>query len=136
MSAARRAAPQAVAALAAVAFLAPSPARAEDDPWWGRDKGIHFGVGAALALGGWAAGIGLFDEPPPRFVLGATVSVVASIGKELHDWTGRGHPSWRDFTWGLLGTGVGLLLAWAIDALWVDEPEPEATDPPVAALRW
>lgn len=112
--------------VAAVLWLtAPTSAHATDpDPWLGRDKAVHFGVSATLALGGWAVGIPLFDEPPPRFVLGASLAITAGIGKELYDWAGHGRPSWRDFTWDLLGTGVGLLLAWMIDALWVQEPAP------------
>ena len=38
-------------------------------------------------------------------------------GKELWDMTGRGDPSWRDFTWDVLGTAVGVALAVGVDAL-------------------
>ncbi|MFW5926086.1 MAG: hypothetical protein ACOCV4_07950, partial [Myxococcota bacterium] len=76
--------------VAAVLWLtAPTSAHATDpDPWLGRDKAVHFGVSATLALGGWAVGIPLFDEPAPRFVLGASVAITAGIGKELYDWAG------------------------------------------------
>jgi len=38
-------------------------------------------------------------------------------GKELWDLTGHGDPSWRDFTWDVLGTAVGVALAASVDAL-------------------
>jgi putative lipoprotein len=138
----KRAAQWAPALVLLCIVLAPGRVRAQDDPWLGRDKGLHFAAGAVLALGGWAVGIPLFDERPPRFVLGATLGVTATIAKELYDWAGHGNPSWRDFTWGLLGTGVGLLVAWVLDVLLVRDrtasppAEPSGATPGALLFRF
>lgn len=41
----------------------------------------------------------------------------AGVAKEVADLAGLGHPSWKDLAWDVVGTGTGLLVAWAIDAL-------------------
>jgi len=102
----------------AVVFLSPARARAaDDDPWFGRDKALHFGASAVLALGGYALGAAFFDETPPRLATGAGVALGAGIAKELADLAGAGSASWRDIVWDVAGTGTGLLLAWGADEL-------------------
>lgn len=102
--------------LALLALATPSLAHADDpDPWFARDKALHFVAGGTLAAGGYGLGAALFRERAPAFALGAGVGIGASAAKEAWDLTGRGDPSWRDFTWGAIGTVAGLALAWGID---------------------
>jgi hypothetical protein len=37
--------------------------------------------------------------------------------KEGIDATGSGDPSWKDFTWDVIGAAVGLAVAWGVDAV-------------------
>lgn len=100
--------------------IAPRTARAagpDPDPWFGRDKALHFSASAALAIGGYGVGALAFDTRPPRFALGAGIALAAGVGKELWDWSGHGDASWRDLTWDMVGTAAGLAIAWAADRL-------------------
>ena len=103
------------AALAfASVFLVASGANAQDE-WLGPDKALHFGVSAGLAIGGYGLGLALFDCEEPRLVLGASIALTAGVAKEIFDAATDGDPSWRDLTWDLIGTVVGLLIAWSVD---------------------
>ena len=115
-----------LAILLAAALLFPSArARASAaDPWFGRDKALHFGVSTAIAASGYALGTALFQPRWQAAALGGGLAVTAGAGKELYDLTGAGDPSWRDFTWDLIGTAVGLGLAYAIDSIVRKEPAP------------
>ncbi len=104
-------------------LLATSIARtaaAQEDPWFGRDKALHFGVSFALGAGGYALAVPLVDERWQRGAIGAGVSLTAGAGKELYDSTGAGNASWKDFTWDIAGTIVGVGIAWLIDELLTD----------------
>lgn len=104
--------------LAAGLLLLAAPAHAEEkDPWLGRDKALHFGASAVLAGGGYGVGAMIFDARRDRALLGGAVALSAGVGKELYDLTGAGNASYRDLTWDVVGTGVGLLLAWSLDLL-------------------
>jgi putative lipoprotein len=100
--------------LLAVWTLAPA-ALAEEDPWLGEDKALHFSVSVALAGGGYAASAPLLDERWQRAVAAGAFSLGLGAGKELHDLSGAGDASWKDFTWDVAGTAVGVTLAWLID---------------------
>ena len=108
-------------------------ARAQErDPWWGRDKALHFGVSAGLAVGGYATGLALFDCEVPRLVLGGSVALGAGIAKELWDLAGGGDASWKDFTWDVIGTAVGLLVSLGLDLLLLErrcDPEEARAGP-------
>lgn len=107
-----------VLSLAAACLLAPTMARAsEEDPWFGEDKLKHFGGSALLAGGGYAIGAAFFDGVPARLATGAGIALGAGVAKEIADLAGAGDPSWRDLAWDVAGTGVGLLLAWGVDAV-------------------
>ncbi len=113
-----KSAPFACAAL--LVMLSARPARASEpdpDPWFGRDKALHFGVSVVLAAGGYATSSLWLDRRSERALAGGAFSLTLGAGKELWDLSGHGDPSWRDFTWDVLGTGVGLALAVAGDAL-------------------
>jgi putative lipoprotein len=110
---------RALAALLALALSFGSrPAAASDpDPWFGPDKAIHFGVSAGLAAGGYAALSPWLESRGERALAGGAFSLTLGASKELWDLAGHGDPSWRDFTWDVLGTAVGIALAVGVDAL-------------------
>jgi putative lipoprotein len=93
-----------------------STARAtEADPWFGRDKALHFGATFTLASGGYA-GTTLFTERPSvRAAVGAGLGLGAGIAKEVYDRYAGGDPSWRDLAWDAVGTATGVLVAWLVD---------------------
>lgn len=94
------------------------PARAADpDPWFGRDKALHFSATASLAVVGYGGAALKTSDPLTRAAAGATLGLGAGIAKELFDLTGAGDPSWRDLTWDVVGTATGVLVASAIDYL-------------------
>jgi len=109
-----------VMTLVASLLGASSLARAQStdpDPWWGRDKALHFGVAGAIAGIGYGVGTEIFDHRWQCALLGGGLAVGAGAAKELMDMTGVGDPSWKDFTWDVIGAVVGLGVAAAIDAL-------------------
>jgi putative lipoprotein len=106
-----------------VAMLLGSKVRAQDaDPWFGRDKALHFAASASLATVAYAGTSLVTDDRPTRIVAAATVALAAGVLKEVWDLTGHGDASWRDLTWDVVGTTTGVLLAygidWAIGRLW------------------
>jgi putative lipoprotein len=104
-----------LALLAAVGLsVAPRPAAARD-PWWGRDKALHFGATFGLSAAGYACGAALTDEPVVRLGVGASLAMGAGLAKEMFDRTSGGDPSLRDLTWDAVGTATGLFTAWLID---------------------
>lgn len=116
--------------------LAPCPVWAESrDLWLGPDKPLHFAFSAGIAAGGYGLGAVLFDDVSSRLLLGAGLSLAAGAGKELYDATGAGTPSWKDFTWDVLGAATGLLVSWAIDRwLWPHPLQPTRPGEPAALL--
>jgi putative lipoprotein len=90
-------------------------ASAQDDPWLGRDKGLHFAAGAAMGFGGYLAGSLVFDGRAPRVAVGLSLGLGAGAAKELRDRRGGGTASRRDFTWTAGGTAVGVTAGWLID---------------------
>lgn len=121
--------------------------RAEPDPWFGRDKALHFGVSVVLGGGGYAASAPLFDERWQRALAGASFSLSLGAAKELHDLSGAGNASWKDFAWDVAGTGVGVGIALLIDlalsadarsrdAVWRGPAEVPCGMPPRNDVRW
>lgn len=104
-------------ALVVVALLALAcPARAaEHDPWFGRDKALHFGASFTLAAGGYAGTALVSPSPTVRTATGAGIALGAGIAKEIYDRYAGGDPSWRDLTWDVVGTATGALTAWLFD---------------------
>ena len=107
----------AVALAAVIAVLVGArPARAADpDPWFGRDKALHFSLSAALATGGYGAMALATDDRRVRLAVGGGFAFSLGIAKELWDLSGHGDASWRDLTWDAVGTVTGLAFAAAVD---------------------
>lgn len=77
------------------------------DAWTGRDKRVHFGIGAAIG----AAGTLATENPHIGFALGAA----AGAAKELRDRRGHGTCSFQDFAATALGAAAGSYgAAWII----------------------
>jgi len=96
-----------------IVLLLPHAAAAEDK-WLAADKAKHFGAGAGIAAGGYALSVPFTGQKRWRLVIGTAAGLGAGAAKEIRDRSG-GHPSLRDFTWSAVGTGAGVLIAWAID---------------------
>ena len=106
-----------LALLLAGTSVATSAAAADDsDKWLGPDKALHFGVSVGLAAGGYGASALVLERPWQRALVGGTFSLTLGAGKELYDLSGHGDPSWKDFTWDVVGTAVGLGIALLVDA--------------------
>ena len=108
----------ALGCVVAVGFLClalPGRAQAQGDAWWGKDKQKHFLVSssAAFATYVWLGHSGL--ESPIR--MGAAAMLVLSAGalKEARDAMGYGHASWKDMTWNVIGSVVGLVVGWVVE---------------------
>lgn len=108
---------RALAAFLATALLLATAhtAAADPDPWFGRDKALHFGATFSLASGGYAGTALLSERTSVRAATGACLAAGAGIGKEVYDRYSGGDASWRDLTWDAIGTATGVLVAWLID---------------------
>lgn len=111
---------RALCTLSIVSMLTVSTARAQSapadpDPWFGKDKALHFGASALIAGGGYAIGAAVFPSRGAALALGGGLALGAGTAKELADLAGLGNPSWRDFFWDVAGTVVGLAIAWSVD---------------------
>lgn len=106
------------AALALATFVTALPAQADPpvDPFFGADKAKHFTISAALAASGYGLSALAIQGPKNRAVVGATFSIGIGYSKEVLDAVGFGTPSWKDFVWDVIGSGVGIGLAVALDA--------------------
>jgi putative lipoprotein len=114
-----------------------APARGDDDPWFGRDKALHFGVSAAIAGSVYAIAATQVDSRAAALAWGAGVSLAIGAAKEGADALGLGDPSWRDLTWDAIGTAAGLLVAWSVDLLvrGVGDPRPLLAAPSAMGPR-
>lgn len=101
-----------------------SPALAADDPWFGRDKALHFGASAVIAGGGYGGSALFSEDERVRLAVGGGLALGAGIAKELWDLSGRGNASLKDLTWDAAGTATGLLVAWGLDRLFFSRPPP------------
>jgi putative lipoprotein len=111
----------------ALSLLARVAAASAPDPWLGGDKALHFGVSVGLAGGGYAASALLLAHPWQRALAGGGFSLALGGAKELYDLSGRGDASWKDFTWDVAGTAVGLGIALLVDAALASPGSRDAT---------
>ncbi len=113
-------------------LLCGSASASDADPWFGRDKALHFGFSVVLSAGGYAASSAFLDTRTVRALAGSAFSLTLGAGKELWDLSGHGDPSWRDFTWDVVGTAVGIAAAVGVDA-WVSSKHDSQTRPGTSA---
>jgi putative lipoprotein len=103
------------------AWLAVGPGRAaaadDGDPWFGRDKALHFAASASLAVVGYAGTSLVTENRGVRAGAAAGLALGAGVAKELWDREGHGDASWRDLTWDVVGTATGVAVAAAVDWL-------------------
>lgn len=112
----------AVAVLAASMLASPSgPALAGEsgpDPWFARDKALHFGATFVLASGAYGVTAVTTGQETPRprlcAIVGASLAMTAGVAKEGLDLAGPGDASWRDLTWDVVGTATGVAVAWLL----------------------
>jgi putative lipoprotein len=105
-----------VVLLLAVVLRIPSArAQQDSDPWFGRDKALHFAASASIAVVVYAGASFQTESRAKRIVAAASVALAAGLAKEVWDLSGHGDASWRDLTWDVVGTTTGVLLAYAID---------------------
>jgi len=101
--------------VAALLSSTPAAAQSDPDPWFGRDKLLHFGASAEIATNGYTLGAAFWEDRRARLASGAVLALTAGIAKELYDLSGHGDPSWKDLTWDVIGTATGLLISWLVD---------------------
>jgi len=87
----------------------------DPDPWFGRDKALHFTASASIAIVVYAGASFQTESRLKRAVAAASVALAAGVAKEAWDLGGHGDASWRDLTWDVIGTTTGTLLAYEID---------------------
>ena len=113
----RRASLPVTLAVASAMIAAAAPARAADpDPFWGKDKALHFAVAGVIAGTGYAVTTGLTEDRWKAFAVGGGVALGAGALKEGFDALGYGDPSWKDFAWDAIGAAFGLGVAFVVDA--------------------
>jgi putative lipoprotein len=92
------------------------PAVEAPEPWWGTDKALHFGSCVGLSVLGYGLGIWAFDDRLAAASLGTGLAVGLGATKEALDAAGLGDPSWKDFTWDVVGAVLGVGLSLTFDA--------------------
>ncbi len=92
------------------------PPRSANDPWFARDKFLHFAASAVVQ----GAAYSVFRRDA-RYTVAAQraslVTVAVGVGKELYDWR---HPqrhdaSWRDLVWDGAGGTAATIVARQAD---------------------
>ena len=73
-------------------------------------------MGTGLGGGGYAIGVVGFDERWAGVAFGAGLGLALGGIKEALDAAGLGTPSYKDFIWTVVGTGLGVGVAIAFDA--------------------
>ena len=114
-SARQRIPQQTVTALVVVAVCVLCPPAQAQESWFGWDKAAHLGAGVALSTAGYAVGTYAFDSRWAGVALGTGSALAAAGLKEGLDAAGLGQPSYRDFVWSVVGTGLGIGLSVTFD---------------------
>ena len=97
-------------------FLLSAPCFAADrDPWWGRDKALHFSACFMFAGDGYSGTSVFTKRESTRLGVGAGLAVAAGATKEVYDRVAGGDASLRDLTWDVVGAATGTMLSWLVD---------------------
>lgn len=86
-------------------------AKGTGDPWLGEDKARHLFMSFALTTLTFGAARVAGLDAHAAMPVAAGVTVVAGVGKELHDERSGRFFSFRDLAYDMLGLGLGLTLA-------------------------
>jgi uncharacterized protein YfiM (DUF2279 family) len=95
--------------------LAPVPHHSARDPWFGRDKLLHFTASMLIqstAHTVFRARGATFSQAS---VGAGLMTATAGIGKELWDMQGHGDASLRDLTWDAIGGASGAVMMRQLD---------------------
>lgn len=96
--------------------LAPARGAAQsNDSWFGKDKALHLAGTTALSGLGYGIGLATTDHRGWGSLVGVSTGLFVGGIKELVDLGGGGSPSWKDFTWDVVGTVLGVGIALLID---------------------
>jgi len=104
-----------VLALLALCLLSAPCSAADKDPWWGRDKALHFSACFLFAADGYAGASVFTTRESTRLAAGTGLAVAAGAAKELYDKYAGGDASLRDFTWDVVGAATGTVVSWLVD---------------------
>jgi putative lipoprotein len=79
------------------------PAPSKDDPWFGRDKLLHFTASALIQSGTHIVLRSMGDDYGRASRGAALITLTAGVGKELYDRHAGRDFSLRDLTWDGIG---------------------------------
>lgn len=89
-----------------------TPPIKHNNPWFGKDKAVHFAVSTALAAGLTAAAKEHDRTNCDAALVGFSVSLAIGAGKESYDKRiKKTRYSYRDMVWNMAGATVGSVLA-------------------------
>ena len=87
------------------------PGQRAQDPWFSRDKFLHFTASAGLTgLGYHVYAARLQGDPEQGAVFSVSLTGLIAFSKELYDRRRTGTFSWKDLFWDGLGIAVGYLV--------------------------
>jgi putative lipoprotein len=95
--------------------LIPAPRRSARDPWFGRDKLLHFTASMLIQSTAHTVFRARGADFYQASVGAGLVTATAGIGKELWDMQGHGDASLRDLTWDAIGGASGAVLMRQLD---------------------
>ncbi len=85
--------------------------RNTSEPWFSRDKFLHFTASAALiGLGHHIYATRLHGDTQQAGVFSVSLTGLIAFSKELYDENQKGTFSWKDLFWDGLGIAVGYLV--------------------------
>ena len=91
--------------------IAPEMKKQISDPWFARDKVLHFSAGFAIPGLTYHFYVNRLDRDEKRGkVYAVSLTALLAVGKELYDKKKKGHFSWRDLAWSGLGLAAGYFL--------------------------
>lgn len=93
----------------------PAPARPPEDPWFGRDKALHFVASAAIQGATHALLRSRGVEYGPASRGAAAVTLTVGVAKEWRDKRRGGDPSARDVVWDVAGMTAGAVGVRQVD---------------------